>query len=401
MSNIDFKYLVELLLTEQNVSEQSLYQYIINLLQTIPEYKLAIPNEINEETFVQNLIDLGWRIKYGTGYNSATNSEIARYRSFWPIVDFVIDVLSNVKTRDLKEIDFNQNLNTILTKIGKDNINVDTLVKTAQTLNAPNAYTIKDRRINDIKFSTGSLAGEGYKNKTPLNAVIDAIRVVKGYNENDVNDIMKFPRKYDLPATIKLTELMPIRRISQALYIFYVNKLKNSLYLNVLQTLVPEFANKNIEEITNIIDKSVGQTNPQSRSLQEDYINFLSGKSKLLVKLIQENIDNLTAVVLNELSRDEIAAGERRTYQDPNKQSLPQKSQTQQKSWKPTNTPLITTINDFKQGAGIDQQVEDAYNDFYNSLTKGSVPTKWQKTGNMFSSFLKGLEDIGSTLERL
>ena len=399
MPGINFEKLVREVVFEQTQSTQPLNQYLISLLQNVPEYKLAIPSNTDEETFFNTLVDLAWRVKYGTGYNSATNTEIARYRAFWPIVDFTVELLNNITTRDLKVVDFNQNLNEILTKIGKPGTNIDSIAKTAETLKSPQTYNIKERRISDVKFSTGNLAGEAYKNKTPLNAVLDAVRTVKGYNEKDVIDIMERPRKYDLPASIKLNELMPIRQIAQSLYLFYVNKLKNPLYVGVLQNLISELASKPMEEISNVIDKSVGQQTPQNRALQEDYINFINGKSKLLVKLVQESYNSLNKKILNELSSADIAAGKRRTYQpEPKTQTAPRLQQ--QKTWKPTDKPIIGTINDFKQGAGIDQQVDDAYADFYNSLTKGTTPSGWQKAGKVIGGIFKGLEDIGSALDR-
>ena len=62
---------------------------------------------------------------------------------------------------------------------------------------------------------------------------------------------------------------------------------------------------------------------------------------------------------------------------------------------------LIKNINDFKQGPGIDQQIEDAYTDFYNTLTKGTTPSGWQKAGSALNTLFKGLDSIGDTLSRL
>jgi hypothetical protein len=398
---INFTTLVNNIILEQEQTNIPITQYIIDLLKSVPEYKLSIPENVNEEVFFSSLIDLAWRIKYGTGYSSATNAEISRYRTFWPIVDFFIDILNNVTTRNLNEINFNLDLNTLLSSnIAKTGANIETFKRASEALKTPQSYNIKERRINDVKFSTGSLAGEGYKNKSPLNAVLDAVKVVKGYNEREVADIMKYPRKYDLPASIKLQELMPIRKISQALYLFYVNKLKNPIYLPILQTLIPEFAGIENEKIITAIDGSIGLQNPQNRTLQNDYELFLNGKSKLLVKIVAESLQNRKNI-LNELSSADIAAGRRRTYSRPQNNTNTNNTTANNKTWKPTETPIVQTIKDFTQGAGIDQQVEDAYNDFYNSLTKGSTPSKWQKAGNMFSSFMKGLEDVGSALEKL
>jgi hypothetical protein len=397
---INFELLVKSIVFEQVESTQPLSQYLAGLLQDIPDYKLAVPNNTNEEAFAGNLIELAWRIKYGTGYNSATNTEIARYRAFWPIIDFTIQLLNNITKRELKDINFNINLNDILTSTGKPGVDTNALIEVADSLKTPRTYNVKERRIADVKFSTGSLAGEAYKNKTPLDAVLDAIDTVKGYNKKEVTDIMERPRKYDLPASIKLNELMPIRRIAQSLYLFYVNKLKNPLYFTVLQSLIPELASKTMEEISNIIDKSVGQQTPQNQDLQEDFINFIKGKSKILVNLVQESVINkLNKKFLNELSSAEIAAGGRRTYQGVVPQN--QKQQTREKTWKPTDKPIIKNINDFKQGPGIDQQIEDAYTDFYNTLTKGTTPSGWQKAGSALNTLFRGLDSIGDTLSRL
>jgi hypothetical protein len=397
---INFTTLVNSVILEQEQAKVPLTQYITNLLQSVPDYKLSIPENVNEEAFFSNLIDLAWRIKYGSGYSSATNTEIARYRTFWPIIDFLIDILNSVTPRNLNEINLNQDLNALLTSnIAKPGVNVDTIKKSSEALKTPQSYNIKERRINDVKFSTGSLAGEGYKNKTPLNAVLDAVKVVKGYNEREVTDIMKYPRKYDLPASIKLQELMPIRKISQALYLFYVNKLKNPVYLPILQTLVPEFANIENEKIITAIDGSVGLQNPQNKTLQNDYEQFLNGKSKLLVKIVAESLQNKKNI-LNELSSADIAAGRRRTYSSSQNNTTTNNTATNSKTWKPTETPIVQTIKDFTQGTGMDQQVEDAYNDFYNSLRKGTTPSGWQKTGKFLGGLFKGLDDIGSALDR-
>lgn len=400
--SIDFKLLVEQIIIEQFDINLPLKQYFTELLRFKPEYKLSIPEEINEEAFFFQLLDLAWRINYGSGYSSATDTEIARYRTFWPILDFLCEELfSSLNTKnnqDLKNLDVNLDLNTLLTKSGKPGINVNNILNLIQKLQTPQNYSIKNRRINAVKNSTNSLAGDKYKNSTPLNGVLEAIRVVKGYNENQVNDIMKFPRKYDLPATIKLTELMPIRRISQSLYLFYVNKLKNPLYTPIVQALIPELASLSVDQVNSAIDHSVGQSSPEVRSLQKDYEDFLNGKSKLLVKLVAESLTK-EAISGTELAKR--AAMMRQSSKTANISTTPSTTQNKQKTWKPTNQPIITTVKDFSQGMGTDQYVQDAYKDFYNSLTRGSVPTGWQTAGRVVKGILGGLQDLGSTLERI
>ena len=406
---INFTKLVQNIISEK-LTGNTFEEQLLNLLRSNQTYISSIPDEASEEQVLDSLFDLAWRINYGTGYNSAKNSEIARNRAFWPIIDFLTDVLPNYlknPREELKSLDINQPLENLVTK---QNVDINSLINAAEKLLSPETYSSKNRRISDVKYNTANLAGEKYKNNTPLDGVLNAIRVVKGYNENEVIDIMKYPRKYDLPASIKLNELLPIRRISQSLYLFYVNRLKSSLYTPTLQMLIPVFANLTKDQINDIIDNSVGLTGPKNRELQQDYEQFLNGKSRLLVKLIAENklnFDNFYSSIIEEdvnpSSWKPSAQNQPQTQPQPQQQTTQQTTQqtNTSKSWKPTNEPVIKSINDFKQGIGNDQQIEDAYTDFYNTLTKGTTPSGWQRAGSAFNSFLKGLEDIGDTLSKL
>lgn len=408
MSTINFTSLVQGIISEK-LTGNTFKEQLLNLLKSNQTYISSIPEEASEEQVLDSLFDLAWRINYGTGYNSAKNSEIARNRAFWPIIDFLTDVLSTAlksPREELKNLNINQPLENIITK---QNIDITSIINAAEKLSSPETYSLKNRRINDVKYSTANLAGEKYKNNTPLDGVLNATRAVKGYNENEVIDIMKHPRKYDLPASIKLNELLPIRRISQSLYLFYVNRLKSNLYTPILQTVIPEFANLTKEQINDIVDNSVGLTSPKNRSLQQDYEQFLNGKSRLLVKLIAEsklNFDNFYSNIVEDVPRSSWAPSAQtqpQVQQQTTQQSTQQSTQqtNTQKSWKPTNEPVIKSINDFKQGIGNDSQVEEAYLDFYNTLTKGTTPSGWQKAGNVAGTFLKSLDDIFSALGRV
>ena len=405
MASINFTKLVQNIISEK-LTGNTFKEQLLNLLRSNQTYISSIPDETSEEQVLDSLFDLAWRINYGTGYSSAKNSEIARNRAFWPIIDFLTDVLpNNLKNprEELKSLDINQPLENLVTK---QNVDINSLINAAEKLSSPETYSPKNRRISDVKYSTANLAGEKYKNNTPLDGVLNAIRVVKGYNENEVIDIMKHPRKYDLPASIKLIELLPIRRISQSLYLFYVNILKSALYTPTLQTLIPEFANLTKDQINDIIDNSVGLTGPKNRQLQQDYEQFLSGKSRLLVKLIAENkLNNFYSSIIKEDVSPSSWKPSAQRQAEPQDQQQQQQQTTQQvntpKNWKPTNEPIIKSVSDFKQGIGNDSQVEEAYLDFYNTLTKGTIPSKLETTGKYVGTFFKGLDDIFSALGKI
>ena len=148
---------------------------------------------------------------------------------------------------------------------------------------------------------------------------------------------------------------------------------------------------------------------PQNRKLQEDYIQFLNGNSKILVQLVAgENFSYLVSNILWEDQRVPSPYNQRQTDSNTQQQTQTTQQQTQTtqepqaKPLKSTNTPFIRTIGDFnKSGYSGDQNVARAYQTFYNYLTKGTTPSGWQRAGSAFNSFLKGLEDIGDTLNKL
>lgn len=408
---LEFEKLVKQVLFEAVDEGASIKKHIESLIDTISDYRQALGSKSTEQLF-NELITQATGLHTSRGYT--TRESLIEYSAFLPIIDFLA---TNVYLQAALKDRAANVLSTAVNKtIGefKNNIQVvgeqTRFITQLNALSVPTSYVPSNVDIKKATTAKKSLAGMKYQSKTPLNGIIDAVKEMGGYNTREVTDILQYPRKYETPASIKLNELKAVRDISEALYFFYITRIKTPDYISVIKTIIPELQDQSDEEVENIIDNSIGMQSPQNRKLQDDYIQFLQGNSKILVQLVAG--ENFSYIVSNLLQEDQPASSwkpsaqqqtQTQTQQQVNTQQQSQPSQQQKtKPLKPTNTPFIRTIGDFnKSGYSGDQNVARAYQTFYNYLTKGTTPSGWQKAGSAFNSFLKGLEDIGDTLNKL
>lgn len=394
---LKFEDLVKQVLFEAVDENSTIKNYIVRLFNTIPDYRQALMGANAEQKFDE-------LITIATGLNKpgqyTVEDQLISNSAFLPVIDFL--------SQNVYPIQKNINDSVTNTAINNLKTNQANFVTKLQTLETPNTYIPSNNKILRLTNAKKNLAGMKYQSKNPLNGVVDAVKEMGGYNIKEVTDILQFPRKYENPASVKLTELKAVRDISEALYFFYTTRIKTPDYFSVIKTVIPELQNQSDEQIDNIIDNSIGMQPPQNRKLQEDYIQFLNGNSKILVQLVAgENFSYLVSNILREdvnPSSWKPSAQQQTQTQQTNLNPQQQTQTTQEpqtKPLKPTNTPFIRTIADFNRpGYNGDQKVANAYQTFYNYLTKGTTPSGWQKAGKIFSGILKGLDDVGSALER-
>jgi hypothetical protein len=369
--------------------------YIIRLFNTIPEYQQALMKVDAEQKF-NELVAISTGINKPGQYT--VEEQLISNSAFLPVIDFLSQNVYPIE----------KNIGTsVATAINNLKTNQDNFVVKLQTLETPNTYIPTNNKILRLFTAKKSLAGMKYQSKTPLNGVIDAVKEIGGYNINEVTDILQHPRKYETPASVKLVELKAIREISEALYFFYLERLKTPNYISVVKGVIPELQNQSDEQIENIIDNSIGTQSPQNRKLQDDYIQFLNGNSKILVQLVAGENLNLTALITNILQEDVAPSSWKPSAQQQNQQppqnqqqpATPQQTQPQNKPLTPTNTPFIRTIQDFSRpGYNGDKNVEKAYQVFYTYLTKGTVPSGWQTAGNVAKGALDVISNIAGAL---
>jgi hypothetical protein len=394
-----FDKLIKHVLFEAVDENSTVKDYIVRLFNTIPDYRQALMG-INAEQKFDEIVTIATGLNKPGQYT--VEDQLLSNNAFLPVIDFLSQNVYPIQKNITTSVN-NTTINTLKT-------NQNNFVTKLQTLENPNTYIPTNNKILRLTNAKKNLAGMKYQSKTPLNGVLDAVKEIGGYDIRTVTDILQYPRKYETPASVKLTELKAVRDISEALYFFYTTRIKTPDYLPVIKTIMPELQNQNDEQIENIIDNSVGMQSPQNRKLQDDYIQFLNGNSKILVQLVAgESFSLLVSKILQEdvpaSSWKPSAQRQNQTQQqvNTNTQQQSQTTQTPQyKSLKPTNIPFIRTINDFNRpGYNGDQNVARAYNVFYTYLTKGTTPSGWQTAGKIFSGILQGLDDIGSAMGKL
>lgn len=393
-----FDKLIKLVLFEAIDESSTIKEYIVRLFNTIPDYRQALMG-INAEQKFDEIVAIATGLNKPGQYT--VEDQLLSNNAFLPVIDFL--------SQNVYPIQKNINTSATSTTIDVLKTKQNNFVTKLQTLETPNTYIPSNNKILRLTNAKKNLAGMRYQSKTPLNGVLDAVKEIGGYNIKTVTDILQYPRKYETPASVKLTELKAVRDISEALYFFYTTRIKTPDYLSVIKTVIPELQNQNDEQIENIINNSIGMQSPQNRKLQDDYIQFLNGNSKILVQLVAgESFSLLVSKILQE---DVPASSWKPSAQQQNQQqtntNTQQQSQTTQqkpeaKPLKPTNTPFISSISDFNRpGYNGDQNVARAYNTFYTYLTKGTTPSGWQTAGKIFSGILQGLDDISSSMGKL
>ena len=443
---IKFNTLIEdVLLENLTLQNTTLKNYIVGLLQNNTNYNLAIKNGQTDANakFLQ-LKEIAQGLNTG-GSRYAGKEELNNNRAFLPILDFlsvyVYPYFRGKPTQFVQALD--KNIADFLKDIPQEQHAIFN-TKLNQLTN-PQNYQITDRNILKTISSQKRLSSLRYEDKTPMEGILAATKDIGGYKEKEVADIMKYPREYDIPGKITKKELEPIQNISEALYFFYIERIKHPTYVSILRNMVPGLQNSSDEQIENIIDNSVGTKRPQNNAFQIDYELFLNGKSKYLVQLTEESSKFSAENLLNEIIRGVSGSPNMQTgggsirpsssgyvpkqatgfgvnkpvppstpktgtqtrvqgrippqeWQMKSGQPEQQAGQLeQQKTIKPTTMPLVTSIKDFsKPGYNGDLRVQNAYSDFFNFLTKGTALSTGQKIAKGIEYFDRAAGAVGN-----
>jgi len=364
MSCINFELLVEQLLNE------SLGRDMMDLL--------SMPGSLTLEKCAvwASLLDR-------TGVSYLKIDTLLGLRPAWPIIDtlfFIFRVLQNskiisnldeAKAKQYAEL-LNQvnNVEEFYTKlIEKSNKekNDDVLNvlkdKVEYLLNNYNNYReYSSTKLKQITDQTQVLAAEEYLNLTPYDGIISLLREYGGYDIKLIKNILNYPgeTRYTQKENIEGPVLGTIVEISKLMLLFYREYIidqKEKTGKPVVNSVMEVLGIENIEDFKKILDASAGKLSPlgdAGRELQRDYINFVDGKSVFTI--------------------------------DPN--VLPPVEMPMEPP-----KPAIGTISDFRNIAGISQEIYQAFLSLFNNIRKGTHPSKWSVAGkNVYGGIMTSLE---------
>jgi hypothetical protein len=362
MSSINFKVLVENLLNE------SLGQQIMS--------KLTIPGGMTLEKaaiFASNLN------KAGVSYLKIDT--LINERPAWPIIDTFSYLLRTLANENLiASMDENSakkiaryfssydTVEEVYNKLisdtnGKVQVNPEVLKSLQDRViyllnnfdNYRDFYSPKLKQIND---KTQTLAAEPYLNLTPHNGIINLLKEYGGYDINLVENIIKYPgeTRYTQKSNIEGPVLSSIVEISKLMLMFYREYIIEQteadgrpVVLAVMGAL--GFDSNDINEFKRIVEESAGKLTPTGQAgkmIQQDYINFINGKSVL-------TIDPSVPAPIN-------------MPMNPPK-------------------PAIEKIADFRNITGVSQEVYQAFISLFNNIRKGTFPSKYKVLNQLAQAF--------------
>jgi hypothetical protein len=247
-------------------------------------------------------------------------------------------------------------------------------------------------RLRQASSATDSIAAEPYINKTPEESIKTVLTEFGGYDVNLALNITRYPaeNQYTQRAdNIQGMVMQTIIDIAKLILVFYREWIQinannildllnyaepyqttvsrnNTINVNELMQALGQGAgklqgsmwqNKKKEIINNILPQgiqSVGRQQVPTNSLQKlihnDYLNFIKGKSVLVLKPEGYN------VMLRDFN----------------------------------NMSLIQTVNDFNGQSGRGQSIYEHFVQLFNSMKKGDVPSKWATGGKMAADIIGG-----------
>lgn len=354
MSKIDFKALVETLLLEANLQ---------NVLFPPPS-RAGSQSFENFDTFFEKakkyIFEQG---KY------EKNDTILNFKTAWPYLDaigYIYKLLVDSKLlqqnaieddtlfkNSLKEEDDAQKL--IQKIINNKNIQIDdnTRVqivsavsnKLKEIANPENYRNYSITRFKQLNDKTSILAAEPYLNLSPYDGLSKLLKEYGGYDFNQINNILFYPgeTKYT-QQNIEGPVMATIVEISKLMLIFYreyiiEQKEKDghpiALAVAMALGLTDDEGNGDIEKLRQEVANSAGkqtQTSSAGRVIQQDYINFIKGRSALTI--------------------------------DPSEPAPTEIPIT-------PPTPLIQKIRDFKGMTDTGQQIYQTYLELFNTIKRG------------------------------
>jgi len=373
MSKIDFKSLVESLLTE------SLGRQIMS--------NLTIPGDMTLKKAAELASNLN-----RSGISYLKIDTLINERPAWPIIDTLayilrlfldaklipnMDVTSANKIADVleKTDTINEFYNTFITATGgkvqpnQEFLNnlenrFDYLIK-----NFDNYRDYYSPKLKQISNKAQTLAAEAYLNYTPYDGIVKLLQEYGGYDLQLINNIINYPgeTRYTQKSNIEgpvLNSIVEIGKLMLLFYREYIIEQKEAdgspAVIAVMQAL--EIENNDVNELKRIVENSAGKLTPTGKIgkiIQQDYFNFVKGKS---VFTIDPSVPPPVTMPMN-----------------------PPK-------------PAIQKIADFRNITGTSQEVYESFLSLFNNIRKGTFPSTLKtisKIGQAIGALSIGMGPVG------
>ena len=369
---INFKVLVESLLNESLKDD---------LISKVPQ-GASINN-----TPLEDAANQAKNILKSTGQNYLKVDTLLAVKPLWPLIDTLAYIFKSIKDYKLindisdqfvqsfvNDLNKDPSINTIEDYFINSSFITTQMITNAFPNNATGAQQFYDNiqakiddyktnasnyrnwflpRLKQMQDKTQIIAIEKYLPLTPYNGLTQLLKEYGGYDMRLVESILKYPAetKFTQQSNVEGPVMGSVIEIAKLLLVFYRDYFTNA-DPNMKQTLIQTVGVADENALITAVNNSAGKLTANNKVLQQDFINFIQGNSKLIL--------------------------------DPT-----------------TQESLIKKINDFQGLTDTGQEVFQSFLYLFNNIKKGIVPSKWQKAGSAFNSFLKGLEDIGDTLSKL
>lgn len=374
MSKINFKLLVESLLTEASI-QQTLFPPTSRAGSQPFKDFITFFEKAKKYIFEQG--------KY------EKNDTILSFKTAWPYLDatgYIYKILVDSKLlqqNDLKDdkifidgLQTSDNAQKLIESIiaQKTNLQIDNNLK-AQIISAisdklkeistPENYrNYSITRFKQLNDKTAVLAAEPYLNLKPYDGLVKLLQEYGGYDINQINNILYYPGETKFTQqNIEGPVMATIVELSKLMLIFYREYIIDqkekdghpiAAAVAMALGLTDDQGNGNIEMLQQEVIKSAGKQNvttPAGRVIQDDYIKFIKGVSALTI--------------------------------DP---SVPAPDPEEIPITPPT--PLIQKIGDFQGMTDTGQQIYQTFLGLFNSIKKGPDSTSSTPTG-----LVKGIFD--------
>lgn len=355
MSKIDFKSLVEQLLTE------SLGDDMLNLL--------AMPGVLTLEKCAvwASMLDK-------TGGRYIKRDELIGLKPAFPIIDTlfcIFKILQNTKVvpgineqiaiQYAEELKKTSTIKDFFEKIEKKSkvkksdeekqYIINSLESSVENLfnNFDNYRDFCSLRLKQTVDLTQTLAAEEYLNLSPYQAIVKLLQEYGGYDLDLIENILFYPgetrytQKIDVEGPI-LKSIIEISKLMLIFYREYIIEQKEKTGHPIINSVMEVLNIKSLQAFKNILDSSAGKLSPQGdagRKLQQDYIKFVKG----------ESIFTIDPNVLPPIEMP----------MDPPK-------------------PAIRVVSDFENIAGTSQEIYQEFIFLFNNIRKGTFSTDYLKT---------------------
>jgi len=412
--SFNFDTLVKELLTEQVDLSTNILQAITDLFNSrfrnAPEYDLS------------QLAKIAGDLSKG-GYGAVRNSTLNTMRPYWPY----IDIFSFIGRNYLDNIDKLKDL-SVLDKSIEDFLRTEKKITAAPdadvtgqpaeiqnmgrvlgdkiaSLSVPDSYQYTADRIITLNRATNSIIITRFQDMSPVEAIRSITKEVGGYDVAKIDDILFYPVTYDLPTSIDLPELEPIRNISTGLLALYRAIYRKNL--EAIKPFLPEnIKNKTDKDIQNLVDKSAGVKSAENREIQQDYINFVNGKSKFIQQAVEEppkptgeSFESLINSILTEVT---LPSQPGTPTSKPMGQTTRPEAPSAQQSASTSTEPFIKNIKDLGDTTVPEaQMVYEILLNYFNSIKKGTRPSAGQVLKQVGTDLFQGALGIADELSKL